>query len=364
MTSVIIIRSHWFLWSKNSVFRLWVSPHFRLPCDVLFLDLNFYSVASGSTSPVFGPVSFADQVSNQSSGVFHWVSEPGGVSRPVTRTSICEPGFCAKSIEQPESSVSDFALAFLSHRSWGLWSWLDFFCYHRLISVRIREVLFHSTSLPLALFFFVAARLFVCLSQPGAHVGLRCCERATRCPVFTLRWSSHLRAQKHASRALDSPPPWVKKCFSRASLKIDWLLLQYAAPYSSFMILFPLMRESIWFTLIMLCAAWKRDHSWCGFSHLTLLLSEFVLAPRLSASARFRTPISLSVSVHWGRIFILFLQVSRSCSSAIGSKTRVFLVLISFLWWLLGHAHKMFDEICERQWIVLVVWFLLPKPHT
>jgi hypothetical protein len=160
---------------------------------------EFFFVALGSTSPVFGPASFANQVSSQSSRVFHRVSE---------------------------------------HQK------------------------FFSASL---------SRLLVCLSQPGARAGLRCCEHAARCPFFVLRWSSHLRAQKHTARALDSPPPWVKKCFSRASLKIDWLLLQYAVPSSSFTILLPLTRGSIWFTLILLCAAWKRDHSCCGFSHLALL---------------------------------------------------------------------------------------------
>jgi hypothetical protein len=45
VNSMIIIRFRWFLWRKNSVFSLWVSPSFRLSCDVLFLDLNFYFVA-------------------------------------------------------------------------------------------------------------------------------------------------------------------------------------------------------------------------------------------------------------------------------------------------------------------------------
>jgi hypothetical protein len=40
---------------------------------------------------------------------------------------------------------------------------------------------------------------------------------------------------------------------------------------------------------------------------------------------------------------------SQYCSWAAGSKARVYLVLILLLWWVLNHAHKVFDEMSMRQ---------------
>jgi hypothetical protein len=105
---------------------------------------------------VFGLVSFADQVSNRSSRVFHQVSEHQKFfstflsrlrwwfSRPITRSSICAPGSCAECTKQLESSVSDFFAFFYLTSHEACEAGQSFLCFHRQILVRIGEVLFHS----------------------------------------------------------------------------------------------------------------------------------------------------------------------------------------------------------------------------
>jgi hypothetical protein len=43
-------------------------------------------------------------------------------------------------------------------------------------------------------------------------------------------------------------------------------------------------------------------------------------------------------------VFIVSLPQVR----AIGTKARVFLVLVVHPWWILDHAHEVFDEICVK----------------
>jgi hypothetical protein len=74
VTSMIIIEFGLvFYREKNSVF-VGFHPHFHVSCDVLLLDLTFYFVASGSTSPVFGPflISSAHQASQSVVSIFFY----------------------------------------------------------------------------------------------------------------------------------------------------------------------------------------------------------------------------------------------------------------------------------------------------
>jgi hypothetical protein len=48
---------------------------------------------------------------------------------------------------------------------------------------------------------------------------------------------------------------------------------------------------------------------------------------------------------------------SQSYSWVAGSKTRVFLILVVFLWWFLAHTRKMFVKMSERVWGALLVQF-------
>jgi hypothetical protein len=51
------------------------------------------------------------------------------------------------------------------------------------------------------------------------------------------------------------------------------------------------------------------------------------------------------------------LSWSRSYSWAASSKAWVFFFLAVHPWWILSRERKLFDEICMRQWVALLVWF-------